>query len=397
MSGARAAVASLFFINGFVLATWIPYIPSVKRHHQVGDGQLGIILFALTLGGVLGLPLAGWLVARCGSRRVAVAAAASVCLTLPAPVFAPSAIAVALALIVFGVFNGMLDVSMNAQAVDLERRRGRPIMSSFHALFSLGGLAGAGAASATMFAHVAPVLHVGAVSLGMVALVLAAWPALVVSPPSPASSERVFARPPRQLAALGLLALCGLLAEGAMADWTAVYLRDVLATSPGTAALGFAAFSLAMAAGRFAGDALTRRWGAARVLRVSSVIAALGLASALLLHDAAAAVVGFGAVGLGIANIVPLVFSAAGRTRGITPGTALAAVATLGYLGWLAGPPVIGLVAEALGLPAALGIVSAVCAFVALRASSVSEPAPEVRVPAGGDAGVPAPSRQHAR
>ena len=376
---ARAAVSSLFFLNGVVVATWIPYIPSVKRHHDIGDGQLGLTLFAFTLGGVLGLPLAGWLVGRRGSRNVAVAGALGLCLMLPGPVFAPHAFLVAVALVVFGVFNGALDVSMNAQAVEVERRHGRAIMSSFHALYSFGGLAGSGLAGLTMFAEVPPVVHVGLVSLAMAASVLVAWPFLVVSAPSPTGMERVFARPPRHLVALGLIALCGLLAEGAMADWTAVYLRDVLATSSGTAALGFAAFSLAMAAGRFAGDMLTRRWGPVRVLRTSSVVASVGLALALLLHDARAAMIGFAAVGIGIANIVPLVFSAAGRAPGLPPSTAIAAVASLGYFGWLAGPPVIGLAAEALGLPSALGLVSAACAFVAIRASFVREPTREPR------------------
>lgn len=372
---ARAAVSALFFVNGFVVASWIPYIPIVKSRHHLGDAQLGFLLLAMVVGGVLGLPLAGWLVGRFGSRLVAVAAASGLSLTLTAPVLAPSVALASLALLLFGTCNGALDVSMNAQAVDVERHGGRPIMSSFHGLFSVGGLAGAVVAGLAMFAHVPPAVHVPTVAIAMTAIVVLATPSLVRAAGGVWSSDSVFVRPSRNLLGLGLLAFCGLLAEGAMADWSAVYLRDVLATSSGTAALGFAAFSLAMAGGRLAGDTLTRRWGAVRVLRASSAVASLGLALALLLHDAVAAVIGFGAVGFGIANIVPLVFSAAGRAGGVPAATALAAVATLGYFGWLAGPPIIGMVSEALGLSTALGIVSVACAFVAIRARGATEAA----------------------
>ena len=373
MRRSRAAVSGLFFVNGFVVASWIPYIPMVKSRHDIGDGQLGFMLLSMVVGGVLALPLAGWLVGRFGSRLVAAATAAGLSLMFPGPVFAPSVALASLALLVFGALNGALDVSMNAQAVDVERHGGRPIMSSFHALFSLGGLAGAAVAGLAMVEHVPPVAHVVLVSMSMVTVVVLAAPSLMVPAPGVASPGGVFARPSQKLLGLGLLAVCGLLAEGAMADWSAVYLSGVLATSSGTAAFGFAAFSLAMAGGRFAGDALTRRWGAVRVLRASSAFASVGLTLALLLHDARAAVIGFGAVGLGIANIVPLVFGAAGRAGGVHAGTTLAAVATLGYFGWLAGPPIIGMVSEALGLSAALGVVSVACAFVAIRAHVVSE------------------------
>jgi fucose permease len=172
---------------------------------------------------------------------------------------------------------------------------------------------------------------------------------------------------------LGILALLGLMAEGAMADWSAVYLHDTLGSSPSVAAVGFAAFSLAMAAGRFTGDALVGRLGPRRVLRGSSAVAAVGLGAALLVGQPAVGVVGCALVGLGIANIIPVLFSAAARVPGVPPGQALAAVATTGYLGFLAGPPLIGVVAEAAGLAVGLGLVSGACAFVALKAGALPE------------------------
>ena len=370
MCGPRIAVSTLFFLNGFVVASWVPYIPAVKSRLQIGDGELGLTLLWMVVGGVIGLPLAGWLVGRFGSRRIAVGTAVGLSLMLPAPVLSPHVTITAMALLVFGAFNGMLDVSMNAQAVDVERRLSRPMMSSFHALFSAGGLAGAASAGLAMAAALPAIVHVVAVSLSAAVVAALTAGSLVTARPTTAVGP-VFGRPSRTIVGLGLLAFCGLLAEGAMADWSAVYLRDVLETRSGTAAMGFAACSLAMAIGRFSGDALTRRFGPVHVLRASGTLAAVGLALGLVLHDARAAIIGFGLVGLGIANIVPLVFSAAGGVTGLRPGSALAAVATVGYFGWLAGPPVIGLLAEALGLARALGIVSLACALVALRARTV--------------------------
>jgi fucose permease len=175
------------------------------------------------------------------------------------------------------------------------------------------------------------------------------------------------------LIGLGALAFCGLLAEGAMGDWSAVYLHDTLGSSPALAATGFAAFSLAMAAGRFAGDRLVGRFGSERVLRASSTVAALGLTGALLIGRPGAAIVGCGLVGLGFANVIPILFSAAGRTEGVQAGTAIAAVATTGYLGFLAGPPAIGLGAEAFGMPIALGIVGLLCALIAAGSGAAAD------------------------
>jgi fucose permease len=188
------------------------------------------------------------------------------------------------------------------------------------------------------------------------------------------SAGPVFVRPGRALLNLGLLAFLGLLAEGAMGDWSAVYLRDALGTTAASAASGYAAFSLAMAAGRLGGDQLVNRLGRESVLRMSGIIAASGLGVGLLVGEPRLAIVGFALVGLGISNVIPLVFGLAAGVRGIEPGPALAAVATTGYFGFLAGPPLIGLVAEAAGLPAALGIVSASCALIAVSPAAFRRP-----------------------
>src|SRR5262245_19405987 len=363
----RLALATVFFVNGLVLASWVPHIPAVKDAHALSDGALGFVLLAMAAGAVLALPPAGWLVGRLGSRRVTSLAALVCGILLPLPLVSPSVPLLVLALFFLGAGNGTLDVAMNAHAVALERQYERPIMSTFHGLFSLGGVVGAAIAGGAMQAGIGDQVHVTAAAAGCVVAVLGVLPWLGPSPAMRGGGP-AFVRPPRMLLGLGLLAFAGLLAEGAMADWTAVYLRDALGTSAAVAAAGFTAFSLAMAAGRFGGDRLAARLGPDRLLRGSATLAAVGLAGGLLAGRAIAAIAGFGLVGLGISNVIPILFSAAGRVRGVPPGTALAAVATTGYFGFLAGPPLIGLVAEVTSLPLAIGLVGAACAAIAAGA-----------------------------
>lgn len=367
---ARLAVSTMFFVNGVVLASWVPHIPAVKARHAITDGELGGVLFAMAVGAIIALPMAGWLVGRFGSRRMTSVAAVGLCLCLPLPVVAPTIGLLVLSLFVLGAFNATLDVSMNAQAVLVEQRYGRPIMSSFHGLFSLGMLAGAGGAVAVMARGTSDEAHVVEAAL-LAVLAVGVNLSSLVPTPAGAGGGRVLAVPGGALLGLGALTFCGLLVEGAMGDWTAVYLHDTLGSSEAHAGTGFAAFSLAMAGGRFAGDRLVAALGPARVLRVFGATAAIGLLTALVLGDASSAIVGFGLVGLGIANVVPILFGAAARVPGVEAGHAIAGVATVGYAGLLAGPPLIGVAADVVGLRLALGIVVALCAVLAIGAGSV--------------------------
>jgi MFS family permease len=361
----RFAVSTIFFVNGLVLASWVPHIPAVKARHAIGDGELGLVLLSMAVGAVLALPSAGWLVGRFGSRAMTSLAALSLCLALPLPLLSPGVTTLSFSLAILGACNGTLDVSMNSQAVVVEERYRRSIMSSFHGLFSAGGLAGAAVASLALWRGYAPIEHVIAMSVACLLAVACALRWLVPSPARAGRASAGFVKPKASLLALGLLAFMGLLAEGAMADWSAVYLRDSLASTAAVAAAGFGAFSIGMAAGRFAGDRLTGAYGPVRTLRASAALAAGGLGAALVIGKPFAVIVGCGFVGLGIANIIPVLFSAAGRFGGNDPGAALAAVATTGYFGFLAGPPLIGFAAEATSLPLALGIVSLFCALIA--------------------------------
>lgn len=313
LASARRAVSLCFFLNGAVIASWVPHIPDLKTRLGLGDGALGLLLLAMAVGALLALPAAGWLIGRLGSRVVTSASAAGLSAAVVLPVLAPGVASSAIALALLGACNATLDVAMNAQGVMVEDAYERPIMSSFHALFSLGGLVGAGGAATAMAVGMSARAHVVIVALLSLAAVSVAVGSLLPSTPVRSHRDPIFALPPAALLGLGLLTFSALVAEGAMGDWSAVYLRDSLGTTPALAATGFAAFSLAMAVGRLAGDSLAQRMGAARLLRLSGALAGGGLATSLLVGHPAVALVGFGLVGLGVANLIPILFSAAGR------------------------------------------------------------------------------------
>jgi len=355
---ARIAVAAIFFVNGAAFASWVPHIPTVQRKLDLSPGVLGLALLAIAAGSLVSMPIAGWMVARHGSRIVALVAGSLYCAVVPLPLLAPSLPALAVALMLFGVFNGAMDVSMNAHGVAVERQIGRPIMSSLHAMFSIGGIVGAGSAVVLLPLGVTPITHVGVTALLGFALMLMSARFLLPHAVDSGGDGPHFVLPRGRLLVLGAMGFFILMTEGAMGDWTAVYLRLDLGADAGLAGAGFAVFSAAMSVGRLTGDRLVAAFGPAAMVGWGALLAAFGLGGALLLHDPLAAILGFGMVGLGLANIVPILFSAAGRTPGMAPGTAIAAVTTAGYSGFLAGPPMVGFAAEWIGLPGALGLLA---------------------------------------
>jgi MFS family permease len=380
---ARLAVSAVFFLNGAGIGNWVVRIPSVRDQLGLTEAALGVALLGVAAGALVAMPLAGRLVARHGSRPVTRAGAVAFAVALGLPALAPSLPLLCLALVVLGAGNGTLDVAMNAQAAAVERRYARPIMSRFHALFSLGGLAGAALGGAAADAGIPAASHLALVAL--VAGVAAAGSAAGMLPArADATPEHAsFARPSRPLVVLGIVAFCVLFGEGAMADWSAVYLRDAAGAGPGLAAAGYAAFSLMMAAGRGVGDALLARLGPARLVAGAGALAAVGLAAALLVGAPWAAVVGFGFVGAGLSVVFPTVLATAGRVPGTAAGPAIAAVSTMGYTGFLAGPPLIGFLAHALTLRGALAVVALTSAAVALLAGALGRAAAPARAAEG--------------
>jgi MFS family permease len=367
----RLAVLVIFFISGFGFASWAVRIPAVQESLDLGEGLLGVALLGMAAGSLVSMPLAGWLVSRLGSRVVVGATALSYSVALPLLAVAPNLALLAAALTLVGVATGSLDVSMNAQAVAVEKGHERQIMSSFHAAFSLGGLAGAtgGGVIAAWGVGVAPHLA-GVAGLSLAALALAYRRMLPAGVDRGESGEPAFARPTRALAGLGVISFCVLLGEGAMADWSAVYLNGTLGTGTGLAAAGFAAFSAAMVAGRLLGDRLAARFGPVALVRAGAAVSAVGLGVSLAVAHPAAALVGFGCAGLGFSIIFPMALSAAGRAKGTATGPAIAAVSTAGYFGFLVGPPSIGFTAEVVGLGGALFIIVALSAAIVPLAGS---------------------------
>lgn len=372
---ARWAVTAYFLVPGIVFGSWVARIPAVKRSLGLSDGELGIALLGIAAGALLAMPATGWLIARWGSRRITIIAGVAICGALVLPPWATGLLPLMLTLALLGAANGTLDIAMNAQAVAVERRYRRPIMSTIHGAFSIGGLTGAGTAGlvATWGIGVRP--HLLGVAVVMLLVVVVAAPRLLPARDAGGTGGPAFARPSRALTGLGAIAFCSLLIEGAMADWSAVYLRETLETSAGLAAAGFAAFSLTMAGGRFTGDRLNARFGPVAIIRGGGALVVLGLGLGLVIATPIAGLIGFALVGAGLAATFPVVLSAAGRAAGASAGATIAAVATVGYTGFLAGPPVIGLVAEVTGLRAGLGVVVLLGAAMVGLAGAVAAPA----------------------
>jgi MFS family permease len=367
----RLAISLVFLVNGAVLATWVSRIPVIKGTLGLSDGQLGLALLGMAVGALIAFPITGFLTSRFGSRNVTLATGALYCMTLPLLALAPSLPMLTLTLAAFGAFNGSMDVAMNAHGVEVEERAGRRILSSLHGMWSLGGLIGAGLGALAAHQELSPQTHLAAMAALLAVILGLTAPRLLASKPTRRSGDPVFSFPTPALLGFGFIAFCAFLSEGAMADWSAVYLRDTLGTSAAFAAVGYAAFSLTMTVGRFTGDALVTWLGPVRTVRYGGLLAGLGLGAALLLGSPVFTLIGFACVGLGLAAIAPLVFSAAGRTPGVSSGTAIAAVATMGYTGFLAGPPLIGLIAEGVTMRIALGIVALLGLGIALLSGNV--------------------------
>jgi MFS family permease len=353
------------------MGSWVARIPAVQARLGLDPGALGLALLGISVGAVLAMPSSGWLIARWGSRRVVETAGLAACALLIFPPLAPNGGLLWLSLACYGAAYGVLDVSMNTQAAAVETGYGRPIMSSFHGVFSVGGLAGSASAGFIASRGVASEPHLLGVAIVLAALALVARRWLLPPAADSQQSGPAFARPSQALAGLGAIAFCVLLAEGAIGDWSAVYLTTVLGAAAGVGAAGYAAFSVTMAAGRFAGDGLADRFGPVGLARGGGLLIALGMALTLLVERPLLAIAGFAIAGVGMAGLFPVALTAAGRTPGMPPATAIAAVATLGYLGFLAGPPAIGMAAQAAGLRVGLALIVALGLAVTLLARSV--------------------------
>jgi predicted MFS family arabinose efflux permease len=378
----RAATFGVFFVNGAAIGTWIAQIPFIQGRFDYSKSTLGLVLLAMSIGVIVALPAMGQAIVRLGSARATRIAGLACCALLVLPLLAAEPWLLPLALIAFGASAGAMDVSMNAHGAALEGALGRPIMSSLHAGWSFGGFTAAGLVGLATAAGVDERLQT-AVAAGLLVLAL-----VVLLPRLGPGSERApgggFRRPSRGVVLLALLCFLIMVAEGAMADWGGVYLRSDLGAAPALAAAAFAAFAAGMTIGRVCGDALNRRLGAIRLLRGGAALAALALGTLLLAGQPAVALAGLVFVGIGVANGVPLLFSAAGQGDVEVSGPNIAAVSSMGSVGFLVGPPFIGFLADATSLPLALSSIVLATGTVALLAGrAAGRVAPDRRMAVG--------------
>ncbi len=369
----RTATRIMFFIAGFGMAAWAPIIPYAKARSGADAALLGLLLLCLGIGSIVMMPFAGALAARFGCRSVFVAATLALCLGLPALATASGIAALALAILVFGASMGAIDVTANIQAIIVERAAGRAMMSGFHGLFSLGGMAGAGGMTLLLGAGLPPLPATLGVAAGILAALL--FGAAGMLPYGGHSEGPVFALPRGVVLFIGLMCCLVFLTEGAVLDWSAVFLTAVRGVAPAYAGLGYAAFAATMTAGRLLGDRVVERHGRRRVIVTGSLCAAAGLVLTALVPSWPMALAGYALVGLGCSNVVPVLFTSVGRQTAMPEHVAVPAITTLGYAGILAGPAAIGFLARAASLQAAFLTVAALMLAVAAAGRMLRVPA----------------------
>ncbi len=371
---ARLAVIMFFMLHGLLFATWIVRIPDVKVRLGLSDGELGLALFGAPAGAVVGQFLVGWLLGKYGSKLITVAMAIVWCLLFPLLGLAPHIFVLMGVLFLYGLLSGGFDVAMNAQAASVEKLYGRPIMASFHGTWSIASLISAGIGGFLAGHGVSVELHFLTVALVVLVGVCFAQRELIAEERPTVGERHSFGLPPRSLFALGMLAFCALLVEGAIGDWSAVYLRETLGSPPTEAAAAFVVFTLLMTVGRLTGDYLTQRLGPARILQGGGLLVLVGLLLFLVSPLPLVAIVGCALMGAGLACPFPLVISAAARNPNIATGRAISAMATVGYCGNLLGPPLIGAIAELFSLRGALSLLCLAALTLLLIGGQVRSP-----------------------
>ena len=370
----RIAVSALFFLTGLCFSSWASRIPAIQHKLNLSEGELGGMLLALPIGSILSMPVAGVLVSKYGSRYVLMTAGLLYAVILPTLGLTATSWQLFSCLVLFGFCGNLANIAVNTQAVLVEAMYGRSIMASFHGLWSLGGFTGASIGSGMSALGILPYQHF-LVIMVLAMIIVAVAIRYVVSHDAPATGEKtpLFAWPDKVLLILGIIAFCSMICEGTMFDWSGVYFRKVIEAPEKTAGLGYTAFMSTMAAFRFVADWLTTRVGFRRMLQISGALTAGGLLIAVLLPYFPTAILGFLLVGAGVSSVVPLVYSAAGRSKTLSPGMALAAVSTIGYLGFLAGPPLIGFVAQATSLRISFSIIALMGTCIAVMSARVKE------------------------
>lgn len=354
----RIATSVFFFVAGLTFATWASRIPDIQNKLQLSDAGLGGVLFALPAGLMTSLPLSGWLVGSFGSRKLVIAGAVLYPMTLILLGVAGSIWMLTLGLFLFGLFANVINIAMNTQAVGIEKLYGKSIMASFHGLWSIAGFTGAAIGALFVSAGYPPLLHFSLICLLTGLLVLIAYKFTLPHDDTSGGSQKLFVKPDKQIWVLGIIAFCCLLCEGAMADWSGVYFKKIVSAPQSLITLGYLAFTSTMALGRFLGDWMVTKIGARRMLQFSGLLITVGLLTSVMFPYLSTATIGFLLVGFGVSSVVPIVYGIAGKSKIMSASTALATVSTIGFLGFLIGPPLIGFIAQAINLRWSFAIVA---------------------------------------
>jgi predicted MFS family arabinose efflux permease len=382
---ARLATFLVFGVNGAMIGTWVAHIPWLQDHLGLSKATLGVCLLCMAAGALVSMPVTGHFLNRRPSASLTRWTTLVFCLMLPLPLLATSPYMLAAILFVFGASTGAMDVSMNAHGVAIQERLDRPVMSSFHGGWSVGGFAAAGLVALAAAGGFDP--RVESLIVAVVLWLLSLGITGRLGPSSTNSSRgQGLALPTRPVLLIGGLCFLVMLTEGAIGDWSGIYLKHNTGAGSATAALAFTGFSLGMAAGRLGGDFVNAKIGASSLLRAGTALVAIALGGVLLIGQTGPAVIGFVLCGLGIANGTPLLFSAAGRID--PPGPSLAAAFTLGYTGFIVGPPAIGVLSDQVGLPRTLSLLVLALGTVTVLGGRAIGARPST---AGGDSTMPVP------
>lgn len=342
----RLAVASFYFCMGLSFASWASRIPDIKTKLHLSEAELGSILLALPMGQLLTMPVSGRLVTRYGSRNILSFAIILYAIELTNIGWATHVWQLALALFIFGVVGNMCNISVNTQGVLAEKIYERPIMTSFHGVWSIAGFTGALTGLLMMNLKLTPHQHFFIIAALVLIITFIARKYLIPGTSAPAEKKKFFSKPDGILVRLGIIAFCCMAAEGTMFDWSGVYFKEVVEAPHSLIILGYTSFMIMMATGRFTGDRIIARIGRKKMLQVSGILISTGLLISVLLPYLITATIGFVIVGFGVSSVVPAVYSAAARSSKIAPGMALAAVSSISFLGFLLGPPLIGYIAQ---------------------------------------------------
>ncbi|MBS1490325.1 MAG: MFS transporter [Bacteroidetes bacterium] len=359
MPPARIAVKLFFFLNGFVHANYFSRLPRIQDQFVIDNGVVGLVLLASSIGALLAMPFTGWLIIRNGSRKITIQGMLFYCVLIPFIPWMPTLWALIILFFSLGISSGMLDVAMNSQAVMVEKQMKKPIMTSFHALFSIGMAVGAFTGSFFTKLGVSLFVHFASVALlSLLATLLASYFLVYDKPETKNTGEPAFRLPNKAMVSIGVIAFCSMLGEGAMADWSTNYMENIAHAEKSLAPIGLSAFALAMTIGRVLGDQARLRLGDRTLMVVCGIIATLGISITIIFIHPFSVIGGLFVVGIGLSAIVPICYSLAGHTKDLPPGVGLAMVTTVGYSGFLFGPPLIGFVAQWQNLRVALGFVA---------------------------------------